>query len=344
MSTNYNFVFSVFASMLICRFKCDLTKSDGVSIKQCVMDETCTYNDNSILIAIDGTSSREILFKKSGEPRKFKSEIGVNKNGEWIWQSHVANFWDEYQGISYYFHGPDSSADVISAGNEIHSIVKKSKTKVCEFVEEYFTNIKDEKLNHELVYNMTLNGLFGIDIIGFSRGGFAAMELSRNLQINGCGINGEQIKPITVRWMGLYDPVQRDMDFGDILEIGDGYDNEEIAENVIKVAIAERSRFVHSRFYFGYAVDDTMYKDKRKKFNASHSGIGGQPGKGDCKEDPAITDVAAHLCSDHYSYTMDKMGAIETELFMRGDAIENGVPIPFFKPDANAYYGDFTDF
>eukprot|EP01084_Bolivina_argentea_P073174 132791_1 len=322
----------------------DRSSSNDFTIKQCELEEferSCNPADGSILIAIDGTGSR-LYYEENSEPERYESEIGVNNNQQWIWQSHIANFWEDYQGESHYYFGPDAN-EMFLAGEEIHEIVSKSKQRICHFLNNYVENHDLNDVSSELIHNMTLNGGLGIDIIGYSRGGFAAMDLSRKLQKEGCEINDIVIKPIAVRWMGLYDPVERDIDFDEILV---EYNEDEIAENVQSVSIAERSEFIHSRSYFGNAVNKKVYYKNRISFNSSHSGIGGQPGKGDCKEigDSFIywfTDIAAKLCSPSYKLSMDKESSIKTDIWMRNNAINAKVPI---QATQDEYYGDLTDF
>eukprot|EP01084_Bolivina_argentea_P313308 542559_1 len=308
------------------------------TIKQCEINGNCQKKNNSILIAIDGTATR-IKFEESNRPKKYKSQIGVNNNKEWIWQSHVANFWEDYQGTSYYFYGPDSS-EMFFAGREIDNIVEQSHIKICEFMNNYLSEYEIS----EDISSSILND-FGIDLIGFSRGGFAAMELARALQFDGCYIKTINIKPITVRFMGLYDPVERDIDFTDLI---DGYNDNEIAENVLSVSIAKRSEFIHSRSYFGYAVESDNHQQDQKIINATHGSIGGTPAKSDCKQmDRNILqwfiDPGAMICSEMYTDELDKKGAIETEIYMRKDAIKANVPIRDLG-NPEKYFGDFIDF
>ena len=49
-----------------------------------------------------------------------------------------------------------------------------------------------------------------IDIVGHSRGGYVAMEVARDLMME--GINGESVD---VRFLGLYDPVDMPAGYGD---------------------------------------------------------------------------------------------------------------------------------
>ena len=72
--------------------------------QQCNISHNCAYPEridtHSILIAIDGTGMRK-HFENINEntDRKYSSTIGVNHNHQWIWKSHVANFWEDYQGM-----------------------------------------------------------------------------------------------------------------------------------------------------------------------------------------------------------------------------------------------------
>eukprot|EP00485_Elphidium_margaritaceum_P014389 CAMPEP_0202727372 /NCGR_PEP_ID=MMETSP1385-20130828/185090_1 /ASSEMBLY_ACC=CAM_ASM_000861 /TAXON_ID=933848 /ORGANISM="Elphidium margaritaceum" /LENGTH=349 /DNA_ID=CAMNT_0049393611 /DNA_START=20 /DNA_END=1069 /DNA_ORIENTATION=- len=314
--------------------------------KQCQLHNNCTYNEpgTSILVAIDGTgskgffeSARLVSDGESGRAtRKYRSHVGINHNQKWIWKSHVANFWEDYQGESHYFYGPTAS-EMIIAGNEVADIFNQAKHRICDFVHKHFQGANAS----EELRETTIHGEFGIDIIGFSRGGFAAMELARKLEFEGCG----DIRPVFVRWLGLYDPVQRDIDWGDWF--GDNYDNEYIGNNVLAVSVAERSEEIHSRHYFGYAVkgfDDPfgypIYRDV-KRFDASHAGVGGAPGCGDCCDDPAIWDFDALLCGSTYSVKLDKVNAVKIDRWMRKHAEEVNVPI---KDEGEAYYGNFVEY
>jgi len=322
--------------------------------KQCDLDDNCVYPDeidtHSILIAVDGTGMRKHFEGCDEDERKYSSPIGVNHNHEWIWKSHVANFWEDYQGEAHYFYGPDAG-EMIIAGNEVAEICNTAMDDVCNFIRTNFKNY-NHTITAEEIKSMELNEQFGIDIIGYSRGGFAAMEIARRLQYEGCDdIDGnDNIKPIYVRFLGLYDPVQRDIDWGDVFI--DPYDNEKIGSNVIAVSVAERSPEIHSRSYFGYAVKGfdededgyPLYRDI-KRFDASHAGCGGVPGEGDCVPDEdelKIWDIDERLCNyDLYSLSLDKNESADIDIWIRQHAKEVGVPI---VAESDDYYGGFEEY
>jgi len=310
--------------------------------KQCQIHQNCTRVEPhaSILIAIDGTGSRMFFEGQNGAgasppSRRWRSRVGVNHNQKWIWKSHVANFWEDYRGESHYFYGPDSN-EMVAAAHEIHQKIKFGRDEICEFVHEHF---KGPQAAKEL-RNKTIHGEIGIDIIGFSRGGFAAMELARKLQFDGCG----DIAPVFIRWMGLYDPVARDIDWRDWFD--DQYDNHRIGNNVLAVTVAERSKKIHSRRYFGYAVkgyDDPdgypMYKDV-KQFDASHAGVGGAPGLGDCCENRKLLDVDALMCSRKYTVKLDQINSANVDSWMRRIAQNLNVPV---QDEGEGYYDKFSE-
>jgi len=302
-----------------------LTTSFNPQVRHCNIHNNCTSSSNSILIAIDGTGSRKSL--EESTQTIYKSPIGVNKNGFFIWHSHCANFWEDYKGTAYFFHGPDCS-EMVCAARQLDRIVKNAKTSVCQFIRDYVVN----ELDQTPVDIETINDGINIDLIGHSRGGYGAMHLSRILQKEGCDIFGKMVKPIKVRWMGLYDPVARDID------IDDEFDSQQISNSVMNIAVAERDPRLRSRALFGYAVhgfDSNIYPKNRyiRRFYASHSAIGGSPGEGDCKVDPSIWDIPAIICRD-WTLQKDKTGAEQSDIWMRKHAINVGVPIP----ETNGYY------
>jgi len=133
-----------------------------------------------ILAAIDGTRSRHRL----------ETEEKKTANGRW--RSHVHNFYDDANEFpKAYWHGPDSR-EPVEAGVEVVDITNGVRRHVCE------RWCKDQNQP--------------VDLIGHSRGGYIAIRVAHKLKDLGCCCNGTWIKPVRVRFLGLYDPV--DMAWG----------------------------------------------------------------------------------------------------------------------------------
>ena len=107
---NIVLTFSYILIALLFIVGCDATDPTFTHFKekQCDIDHNCSYPDiidtHSILIAIDGTGMRTHFEDCKDSQRKYSSPIGVNHNHQWIWKSHVANFWEDYQGNHTLFH------------------------------------------------------------------------------------------------------------------------------------------------------------------------------------------------------------------------------------------------
>eukprot|EP01084_Bolivina_argentea_P092637 166645_1 len=320
------------------KIKCEFSRKTAEIIKAVQDQHAAAKKDKfkrNLLLAFDGTGS-EMQFESDNrndpkhDRQKWKSEIGVHvidDVDEWIWRSHVANFWEDYEGESHYWYGPDDNL-LWHAGSECQVTGIKGYNKACKFIEKLYNDDDPDDS-------------YFIDIIGFSRGGYIAMEVSRKLQFDGCRIKindtDEHIKPINVRWMGLYDPVRRVAQLKNFWEyIGESeYDADKVASTVQNVSIAERSKEINSREYFGYGADggcDNKQKNTciiNEFDNTSHSGVGGSPGSGDCHDGCSILDVftLCWRCSDLYTVDKDKSASADLDSWMRQNAVDNDVPI-----------------
>ena len=76
---------------------------------------------------------------------------------------------------------------MFAAGREVKHLVAGARKIICEFIAN---NTDPKQVN--------------IDLMGYSRGGYTAIEIAWELKKNKCPHNDEYVN---VRFMGLYDPV-----------------------------------------------------------------------------------------------------------------------------------------
>lgn len=162
-----------------------------------------------------------------------------------------------------------------------------------------------------------------IDMYGHSRGGHIALNLAERLKTEGVvvEIDGRPttIHP-TVRYMGLYDPVDMSVGYGN---------GDKIPSNVERFAVVKAAESDPYYFYF----DDDKYTQSRSYFRrpdlvvenptttkgetfhvtGTHAAIGGAPGRGD------------HPSG--YSYERDVANSINSDQLIRDRAIQAGAPI-----------------
>jgi len=289
---------------------------------------------NNILLVVDGTGTRKQFEEsyKSPEDGVKGGEYKMTKKARWSngnWNSHSSNFYEDYRGAKYYWYGPDESLKTISAGSEVHALVEGVVDIVCTFIG-----------------NVTMNGKYkmeevNIDLIGYSRGGYAVMEAARKLDRDGC----HGTKGINIRFMGLYDPVST-MTYCDGPNIfkdchssviaGDDkglyynddykYKSDTMPVNVKHIAIAYGDPDVGSRFVFNTAEDEDDNNKRSEvdhiKFKTTHSGIGGCPLDGDY--DSRLRKWFSNI---DLTVDMECSESMKADMFIRGKANEYKLPI-----------------
>jgi len=172
-----------------------------------------------------------------------------------------------------------------------------------------------------------------IDIVGHSRGGYLAIEVARNLQT--VGING---KPVDVRFLGLYDPVDSAIGYGvaetissnvqtvavvyaagTVEEVGTDERFQVVGNQV--VLIEQRSRWIFNRADHGPVSAKTDF-DQIWIFG-THSAIGGAPWEGD---GPSPGTLANPALAGH-TETNDRAKAILSDQHVRNKARSKNLPI-----------------
>lgn len=203
---------------------------------------------NHILIAIDGTGSKE-----------WRRADGLN--------SHIHRFYSDFTGPEkLYLDGPGNS------GLDVGDIIDNSTREIYRMI--------GRLIRRNLVNNLSE---IKINIIGHSRGGFIAIKTANFLQ-NPISFTrvasrggqetdffnstmGQHIPPsLNVNFIGLYDAVKR---------TATETEGDLSLRNVEKTAHAQRQNMFLSRPTFqGMTIPNAA----TKSFDTSHGGIGGDPG------------------------------------------------------------------
>ena len=249
----------------------------------------------SILVAIDGTGSEAF----STSPDYYITAA----DGTVRTQSSVRNFYDDYYGIrKAYRHGPAGWVFVAGEMEAIHNGVMS-----------WLTMAWLENRNRP------------IDMVGHSRGGYVAMEVARDLLTEGLAGFG----PVSVRFLGLYDPVDMALGYGDAETISA---NVEMAALIFAAGTSEEVGIAGKYEYLDDGTPIPVELRSRAEFNradhgpespsidydqiwifGTHSAIGGAPWKGD------------HPVG--HSESNDRAKAIESDQFIRSKALSTNVPI-----------------
>jgi len=181
--------------------------------------------------------------------------------------SSVRAFYEGYTGAKRYFHGPNRWV----TGADLWPTVERA----TQFV---------------LWNRRSLGARDSIDLVGHSRGGMGVIVVAQRLHDQPGGA-------IPVRFMGLFDAVDRTP----TLEFG------RIPSNVGVVSHAVRDPRVGSRSYFGntglHHASGVRYR--RHIFPGSHSGLGGDPWRGDHPH--GLTETADIKAAEGaYSWIVDR--------------------------------------
>lgn len=199
-----------------------------------------------------------------------ESRSWMNAEGS---NSHVHRFFNDYHGnpgAKLYHPGPSNIQGLFS----VDGIVNRG----LEVIEQYH------------------NGDDPIDLVGHSRGALAVIRVAMKLK---------SVKPkLTVRFMGLYDAVDRCL-------WGTGEDL--VPENVLLVAHARRDKKGGSRTSFGNCGIRGGQRYIQKFFLGTHSGIGGDAWNGDRPKGMTAND--------------DKKAAASADNFIRNWAAQVGVSL-----------------
>lgn len=227
-----------------------------------------------ILVAIDGTGSRTYLdgreagwidAPEAGFDQHIPAVPEAPKTRAQRWRSHVRNFHFDYNdGPKKYLHGPDTSFPTTIAGSQSSSIHSESYEWLC--AEWRKNNCKGP-----------------IDLVGFSRGGYIAMNIAYDLKNIGCKVEGKTHKDIEVRFLGMYDPVDSALGYGNTGAIPSNVKHSYVARAVGQVSIFE-PLIVKSRWYFnreGHSADSESTNLTVHKYKATHGALGGAPWDGD---------------------------------------------------------------
>jgi RHS repeat-associated protein len=237
-----------------------------------------------LLAAVDGTDSRSYL---EGDPAAGKR--GARRTRTNRWRSHVRNFHDDYaSGPKQYWHGPVNR----KTGSDSPAIHDEVVKWICD---EW---CKDQSQP--------------IDLVGHSRGGYIVMEVARTLKTKGCCCNKKTFKPVPVRFMGLYDPVDMVLGWGEAETVPDNVKHAFVLMAGLN-KLAKRSRWYFNRADHG-AEDTTSTDYQEREIAATHAGIGGAPWDGDHPEG--------------FTEANDIFEARRADIMMREAARRAGVSIP----------------
>ena len=201
-----------------------------------------------------------------------------------ITNSHVRNFHNDYllekDEKKKYWFGPDLSY----TGYDAIFIHKK----VVEYLSEIICENECEKIN----------------MVGFSRGGYIMMEVAREIGTVGISCSGKRVYP-RVNFLGLYEPVDMVWGYGESWKAPSTADYVALAFN----SSNSRSFFNKADKGSGLMVDDMVFA--QWYFNTTHSGIGGDPGKGDHPKG--------------LTFDQEKKGSDAADAFIRANARRAGI-------------------
>lgn len=168
-----------------------------------------------------------------------------------------------------------------------------------------------------------------IDLVGHSRGAVIAVVITQWLNDNGCCCDGKNyIKPVKVRFLGLYDPVDNDMaDIAKSTTIP-------AATKVAWVRAVPFQKGGHASYTGG-----TFGKFNRPNYSSgtvtakdlagTHSALGGAP--------TYTTEMDRGWKLEGYNDKQDLLAGIAADTYVRDVAIAAGVPI---KPVADYDFGE----
>ena len=182
----------------------------GANLYEYVANNPTSFVDPSglILAAVDGTGSR--LFREGLEwdfdwwNRRWRlvpSDDGPAGRTRFRRNlSHTRNFWEDYRsGVARFWDGPNSSV------NGVRGEMIAIHTAVLNWVCRRWCRDRSQP----------------IDMVGHSRGGYVVMEVARTLKTRGCCCDRVWFRPVPVRFLGLYDPVDMTPNWGEAETVPD---------------------------------------------------------------------------------------------------------------------------
>ena len=267
---------------------------DGTSLYRGYFVPSGLDPSGTLLVAIGGTASAYWL--QGGQFNGRDAKVGDR------WLSHVANFYEDYQGLKRFYHGPSE----VFGGGDLAPIISDAKNYICDHI---YVN-RQEK----------------VDVIGMSRGGGAAI-LSQQLADEGCQVCNCRFIP-EIRFLGLYDPVSQFIDDSSLDQASKDLQIPSIVQNFSLVrAVPFEGRF---RSRDGWTRPNYTWEGNPEfeatTVAATHSAIGGAPTySSETFLRRGAFDVHGGL--EGYTDRLDIEGSIKADQTIREAAIRAGVPV-----------------
>lgn len=205
---------------------------------------------NAIVVGIDGTGSASYR-KEPGASPQFVEQI--------------LKRYDTGRGDKFYHDGPENGQRLPSTFGEDSQI----ENSAYQFLTKRHAECPDQP----------------IDLYGYSRGGFIAMQLAHRLAKDG----------IEVRHVGLLDPVDSDLGYGEAEGLPKNVKDAAVVVaapseykldcGVVRAGCVIEPTYIQSRSYFNRADTDPAAPDvtkvERRVLHGTHAALGGAPGTGD---------------------------------------------------------------
>ena len=258
-----------------------------------------------ILVAIDGTASRQFRQEDPGYP-----------GTSWVLRFET-NYVD---GPKRYWDGPDSAFEVIRNRSGIPiGISTELAARQCQAIEDqaYAWVCAEWCKSGEICSDHS-----PIDMVGHSRGGYIVMQLARRLNHNGCECLDGIWQPVPVRFVGLFDAV----DEAEPNYPQDGNANgDRLSPNVKRYAAVIPVPFRDTNGVAGANRSRAGWRRPNLEgsaavvlgVEATHGGIGGAPGLWNLDTVP------------NWTIEQDHRGSVQSYDFMAMEARSAGVKIEF---------------